>query len=117
MFAFFAPTLLRVAVAGMLFYLAHQQWQRRSEITRARSTAFPTLSIIFNVIVGVALSVGYYTQIASLLAIVGFCIGLWLNRRHPHIVILSNTTVILLIVISFSLLLSGAGAFAYDLPL
>jgi uncharacterized membrane protein YphA (DoxX/SURF4 family) len=116
-YGFFAPTILRLTVAIVLFYLAYHQWRTRVEIAKVRSFMFPTLSIIFNVIVGIALFVGGYTQIAALLAIIGFCIGLWLNRRHPHIVILSNTTVIVLIVVCVSLLLTGAGALAMDIPL
>jgi hypothetical protein len=116
-YGFFAPTILRLLVATVLFYLAYQQWVKRVEISKVRSFVFPTLSIIFNAIVGVGLFFGYLTQIAALLAIVGFGIGIWLNRRHPHIVIISTATVIILIVICASLLLTGAGAFAMDVPL
>lgn len=114
---FFAPTLLRVVVAGCLFYLAYQQWQRRKEITKARSKFFPLVSVIFNKLVGLALLLGYFTQIAAILAIIGFITGLWMNRRHSKIVILPNSTVILLIVMCLSLLVTGAGALAMDIPL
>lgn len=116
-YSFFAPTLLRLTVAFIVFYLAYQQWRMRVEIAHVRTFAFPTLSIIFNVCVGGALFLGYRTQIAALLAITGFLIGLWLNRRHPHIVIVPSSTVIVLIVVCTSLIFTGAGAFAMDLPL
>lgn len=116
-YSFFAPTLLRITVALVLFSLAYQQWQRRSEIAHLRSVGFPALSIIFNVVVGAALFVGYYTQPAALCAIAGFCIGLWANRRYPQVVIIPGSTVVVLIVILISILFTGAGAFAFDLPL
>jgi uncharacterized membrane protein YphA (DoxX/SURF4 family) len=120
---FFAPTLLRVAVGVTFFYLAYTQYRRRDEIAElelpifGRNSWWYVLSIIFNMVVGAMLFFGFYTQIAALLGMVGCLKGLWLNRRHPEVVILSNGTVVLLVVILFSLFLTGAGAFAFDLPL
>lgn len=116
-YGFYAPTLLRAAVALALFYLAYKQWRRRGEIAKVRSKAFPTVSIIFNVIIGLGLFFGYYTQLAAILAIAGFIFGLWMNRRYPHIVIFPGLTIKLLVVMCVSLLLTGAGALAMDLPL
>jgi uncharacterized membrane protein YphA (DoxX/SURF4 family) len=116
-YGFFAPTILRIAVSVALFYLAYHQWQRRVEISHIRSAVFPIVSIIFNGLVGIGLLLGYHLQIASLFAIIGFGIGLWMNRRYSQVVILQNVTVLLLITMCLSLLISGAGAFAMDLPL
>ena len=116
-YTFFAPTLLRLTVAIVLFYLAYKQWIHRSEIAKLRSKGFPAISIVFNLLVGVALFVGYYTQPAALCAIAGFCVGLWANRRYRQIVIIPNSTVVVLIIISITILFTGAGAFAFDLPL
>jgi len=108
---------LRLTVAIVLFYIAYHQWKRRSEIARLRAAGFPAISIIVNVAIGVALFVGYYTQIAALCAIVGQCVGLWANRRYPQVVIVPSSTVVVLIVILISLLFTGAGAFAFDIRL
>lgn len=116
-YGFFAPTILRLTVAIVLLYLAYQQWRMRVEIAKVRTFVFPTLSIIFNALVGAGLFLGYCTQIAALLAIAGFGIGIWLNRRYPHIVIVPTSTVVILIVACISFLLTGAGAFAMDIPL
>jgi hypothetical protein len=116
-YGFFAPTLLRLTVAIILFYIAYHQWSKRIEISKVRAFVFPTLSIIFNLTIGIALFLGYHTQITALLAIIGFCIGLWLNRRYPHIVIIPSSTVIVLILICASLMFTGAGALAMDVPL
>ncbi|HUD02791.1 MAG TPA: hypothetical protein VMR46_02090 [Candidatus Paceibacterota bacterium] len=116
-YSFFAPTLLRLTVAVVLFYLAYQQWKRRSEIAHLRATGFPAISIVVNIVIGVALFVGYYTQIAALCAIAGQCVGLWANRRYPQVVIVPSSTVVVLIVILITIIFTGAGAFAFDLPL
>ena len=104
----------------MLFYLAYQQYARRKEIAALRPSigaSFTLAAIVFNTLVGLTLVFGYYTQIGALLALLGQAYGLWANKRYPSVVILPNSTVILLIVMALSLLLSGAGAFAQDLPL
>ena len=122
-FGFFAPTLLRITAALVFFYLAYMQYQRRGEITKlnfplvGKNNWWYIVSFIFNTIIGAMLLFGCYTQIAAILGICGQLKGLWLNRRFPSVVILSNGTVVLLIIICLSLLVSGAGAFAMDLPL
>ena len=119
---FFAPTLLRVAAALVFFYVAYTQYRHHDEISRLPfpvigGAQFIWLAAIFHIAVGSMLLFGYYTQIASLLAIVGLIKGLWLNRRYPSVVILPNSTILLLLVICLSLLITGAGAFAFDIPL
>ena len=122
-FSFFAPTLLRIAAAFALFYIAYQQYHRRSETKQlrlpivGRNSWWYVASITFHTILGVLLLFGFYTQIAALLATAGNLKGLWLNHRHPSVVILSDSAVVLLTVICLSLLLTGAGALAIDLPL
>jgi uncharacterized membrane protein YphA (DoxX/SURF4 family) len=122
-YAFFAPTMLRAAAAATLFYLAYQQWLRRDEIARldhflvGKNSWTYAASALFNLIVGGMLLFGYYTQWAALLAAAGQLYGLWLNHRHPQVVILADAAVLLLIAVCLSLLLTGAGALAYDLPL
>lgn len=115
--SFVAPTILRVAAALTLWYLAHQQWRRREEMARMHTAGLPAMSAVFNLTVGVMLFFGYYTQIAAILGIVGALAGLFQNRRNPHTIVLPNSTALLLVAIYASLLLSGAGAFAFDLPL
>ena len=117
---FFAPTLLRIAVAVVLLYLAYQQYMRKQEIIALRSSFGTSLSwaaIIFNIVVALMLLFGYYTQVAALLVVASQAYGLWANKRYPSVVIVPNSTVVLLIIISLSLLISGGGAFAQDLRL
>lgn len=120
---FFAPTLIRAAVALVFLYTAYIQWQRRDEIARMR---FPVVgetvwaawvAIIFSVVVGAMLLFGYYTQIAAILAALALVKFFILKKWYPRLTPLSHISILLLVVMCLSLLISGAGAFAYDLPL
>lgn len=120
---FFAPTLLRLVAALLLFYTAYVIFQKRDEVAHIR---FPIIgkvpgvagiaSVIYTVL-ALMLTAGYYTQIAALLAGIGSLKSLFLIKRYPALVPLSRSTHVLLFVLFLSLLISGAGAYAFDVPL
>jgi hypothetical protein len=118
----FAPTLLRIVAAITILYLAYAQYKRADEITQlnlpvvGKNSWWYKVSVAFNVIVGGMLFFGSFTQIAALLAIAGQLKGLWLNHRHPSVIILGDSAIFLLIAILLSLLVTGAGLFAFDIP-
>ena len=122
-FSFFAPTLLRVAVALFFFYIAYKQYGRRHEIARlrfpivGRGVWIALLAVGFHTAIGAMLFFGYYTQVGALLGSVGLLKGWWLNKRYPSVVILPNSAILALLALCLSLLLTGAGALAVDLPL
>jgi uncharacterized membrane protein YphA (DoxX/SURF4 family) len=122
-FGFFAPTLLRIAAACMMAYIAYMHIINKNEISKTR---FPIIgagawvvwvSVIVEVLVGASLLFGYGTQYAAiLLGLIALKYIVWAGK-YPKYFIYSRSTAILLCVIAVSLLLSGAGAFAMDLPL
>jgi uncharacterized membrane protein YphA (DoxX/SURF4 family) len=120
---FLAPTLLRVAVAIVFFYIAYQQWSKREAIATTpypkqilQGPAVAWLAIVTGIAIGLSLLFGYYTQVAAL---AGFALSLpvifW--KHDPNMFPLSRSTWALLCVVCLSLILSGAGAYAQDLPL
>jgi len=123
-YQFFATTLIRVAAALALFYASYHYAITRDEIKRTKVVIaghIPQWLSLFGALVifvaAVLLFVGLYTQAA---AIVGMIIGLkhmTFARRYPAIMPLSAIAGALLFIMCLSLLLSGAGAFAFDLPL
>jgi uncharacterized membrane protein YphA (DoxX/SURF4 family) len=121
LYPFFAPLILRALVGLVFLYIAYGQYRHREKISALNilivGKSFTALAIIFHVLVGGMLLFGYYTQIAAILAIIGLFKGWWLNRRYPSVVILPSSTIVVVIVICLSLLVSGAGALAQDLPL
>ena len=118
-----AVTLLRISCAYAFLYLASSLMQNRRGIARAR---FPVLghpplwmiwiAAVASLLIGVMLAIGLYTQIAAILGAL-FLIkhALW-SRWDSSIAPLSRGTLALLLVICASLVITGAGAFAFDLP-
>jgi hypothetical protein len=120
----FATTMVRIA-AGLAFcYAAYRILITKRAIADTRLPLIghtPEWMIMLSALItlgtGILLFVGMWTQGA---AIVGMLIALKHGlgaRRYEAIVPLSLGTYALLFVICLSLLVSGAGAFAVDLPL
>jgi uncharacterized membrane protein YphA (DoxX/SURF4 family) len=124
-YSLLAPFILRITL-GFVFLrfggtlLSH----RRTEATAtAESIGIPgapyamlALGII-EIVVGIALIAGIYTQVAAIVAaLVALKFIYWKLRGKP----LGNEGILfdlLILAIAFSLVLSGAGLFAFDLPL
>jgi uncharacterized membrane protein YphA (DoxX/SURF4 family) len=120
---FFAPTILRIAAGAMFLYAARHHWEHREQIG---SLHFPVVgrgnwiawaAILFHFVIGLMLIFGYYTQYAAVLAAVGAFKGILLGKSYPDAFMFSRSTYVLLVILSLSLLITGAGAFAFDLPL
>lgn len=119
-----APTLLRIAAACVLCYIAVKQFQRKEELAKTKFPIIGTvgavvvwIKIIAELLIAGALFFGYYTQVAAILGSIVALKQLMWTRLYPRWVPTSRGTSALLLVILLSLLLTGAGAFAFDLPL
>ena len=122
-FVFFAPTLLRIAAAACFFFIAYAQWIRRDELAH---TVYPLIgkapwlapaSVVAHALIGLMLLAGWYTQFAALIGLAASFKAILFAKTLPRFVPLCRGEYILLMVILASLMLSGAGALAYDLPL
>ncbi|MEK7108965.1 MAG: hypothetical protein AAB919_00825 [Patescibacteria group bacterium] len=122
-YGIFAPTLLRVAAALVLGYAAYVQWHRRDELA-AISFSFVGsgawivwVLILLGAASALGLLLGLYTQWAALVGgLLALKSTVW-RGRYPRVFPLSHITSLLLLVICLSLLLTGAGAFAFDIAL
>jgi uncharacterized membrane protein YphA (DoxX/SURF4 family) len=117
------PTLLRVAAAIIFAYLAYRHYERREAISRVvfpiigRGMWISWLAIIVEIVVAAALFFGYYTQIAAIIGGIG-ALKQWVWRgKFPAFFWLTRSASFLLLIICLALLIGGAGAFAFDLPL
>src|SRR3989344_1425735 len=115
-YGFFAPTILRVAVALAFFFGAYVQCVRVRELSQLR---FPLVgggawiiwpSIATHAVIGLMFFFGYYTQIAAILGIASSVKGLIYVKKYPRLFPLRRVDYLFLLVICASLLLSGAGA-------
>jgi uncharacterized membrane protein YphA (DoxX/SURF4 family) len=101
----FAATLIRLSLACMLAYSA---WTNVS-----KSTTTARVFAILETAVGAALFVGAWTQAFAILGVVLCAVSL----VQPHVRVWPRSTVALMLVMMLTLVVTGPGAFAFDLPL
>lgn len=103
--AFFAPTILRIVVAVVFIVAARRSFK---EGKNGKIIGF-ALGIL-----GTLLFLGLLTQLAAIFAILNI---VWLNFQKKTPSMFHNRTVMVLsFAILLSLLITGAGALAIDLP-
>jgi uncharacterized membrane protein YphA (DoxX/SURF4 family) len=122
--SFLALTLLRITLACYIAYIAWYLLKRHTEIERVNLPIIGHarewvlwLSAIIAAGIAVLLFVGAWTQIAAIAAAIISLKQLLFYRRFSEIIPFPPSTTILLLCIALTLLVSGAGAFAFDLPL
>lgn len=117
-----AATLLRVTAASYFLYAAYVQYKKRESLAHMK-TAFGTgmlvvwMCLLLDVFVGTFLLVGLYTQVMALVGAIGTALAFFCMRAYMDAIFLSRGTLLLLFVLLVSLLVTGAGPFALDLPL
>ncbi len=123
-FGLIAPLLLRVAVGLMFINAGIKKLRRKSWVMalfeRLNLTPAALYSSAFGAVEvasGVLLVVGLFTQVAALVTFAVSVLMLYEKNKHPAETPGSRGVFLLLCIISLSLLFSGAGAFAFDLPL
>ncbi len=109
-FGFFAPLFLRVVASLYLLYLGKM---RLSKQYRWSSTLY--------FLSGVSILLGLYTQVAVILAVsmfkFDFYFDHWVNRKTTPVKPEMFFTYFMAVLIMLSLIFTGPGAFAFDLPL
>jgi uncharacterized membrane protein YphA (DoxX/SURF4 family) len=121
--SFFAPTLLRIAAGGLFAYVAWQHYEKRAELAQisyplvGSGALWVWLSILWLSATAAMLILGIYTQIAALMAMVAALKFFQWSSRFPELTVLSWPSRMLLFVICLTLLITGAGAYAVDIPL
>ena len=125
MYSFFAPLVLRV-VLGLIFLDLgvlkfrgeRERWLASFEALRLRpADFFLTLYGLLQIAGGIMLIIGFWTQVAALAFVIFTGIELYVEWQAREILKRDMVFYLLAFVISLSLLLSGAGAYAIDIPL
>lgn len=123
--SFFAPLLLRVA-AGLIFLVGGYValFVRRKSVIECINVQIPgtgkflaPLEGIVGLVGGALLVVGAWTQLAAIALALLSLSSFIMKLRGAKALTESVTFYFLMFVISLSLLLTGAGAFAFDLPI
>ena len=120
----FSATLLRLGAGVAFIYVGYMLLMERDEILKVRLPLIghPALWMVWTTGIvtaldGLALLVGFGTQIA---AVVGMIIALKhisLSKRYGSVRPLARSTYALLFLICLTLLITGAGPMGFDLPL
>lgn len=124
-YALLAPFILRV-VAGLifidlgvlLFKAEKTQWVASLSAVKIPNPK-STVKIFggIEILGGISLILGFYTQIGALVLALFTFIELYIEYKDPAILKRNLVFYIMLFSITLSLLLSGAGSLAIDLPL
>ena len=124
---FLAPLgimLLRIVAACYLAYIAWHLLNKHAEIERVSVPLIghvrPWMVWLSAVIIsGVAalIFIGAWTQIAAILGIITVIKHLTFFRKFQSVLPFPRSTYVLLLCILITLVVSGAGAFAFDFPL
>lgn len=101
----FAALLIRFALAILLGYCAWKHLVNRDKVGRA-------LGFVESIVAS-ALILGAWTQIVAIIGML--FVGIWI--MYPKSRVTATGTAFLAFVLFLSLLLTGAGALAFDLPL
>ncbi|MDO8565547.1 MAG: DoxX family protein [bacterium] len=124
-YSLLAPFILRV-VLGLIFLdlgvlkfkSEKQRWMASFETLGLRpSTLFVPLYGLLQVIGGLMLLAGLWTQVAALFFVISTGIELYIEWKAREVLKRDMVFYLLVFVISISLLLTGAGAYAFDIPL
>ncbi|HVY73110.1 MAG TPA: DoxX family membrane protein [Candidatus Paceibacterota bacterium] len=123
-FSFFAPTLLRVAVAVLFAYHAQHTFKTHSTFANTRLPIIGKPGIVLVYVITIAYTIlaamlffGWYTQIAAIVGGIAMLKHAWFAREYKLYSPLSRSAYLLAAVMCISLLVTGAGALAMDLPL
>lgn len=120
-----APFILRVFLGGILIYFAYLKFfsERDDKAAFFESVGMKPGSVFTSVIGaaeltgGVMLVIGFYTQVAAIVAAGLMLAAVYIKWRHPQALRNDIEFYVLLFVVALSLLFTGAGFFAFDLPL
>ena len=122
--AILAYTILRLTIGILFIYFGALHVTKRHDLKYALSLPwFPFGSVGVwllsgvEFLVGVMFIFGFYTQIAAILSMILSLKLIVFNKRFASPYIPSRLFYILLLGASLSLFITGAGAFAFDLPI
>ena len=124
MFGILAPFIIRVSLGATLLYIAVEHFRSKREIAgvlsplmgRSSKWAWVLLCSV-EVVAGALLVVGAWTQIGAIVVLLLALKTFFIKPSLRHLSPLSRSTYVLMCMMALSLLLSGAGGFAFDLPL
>ncbi len=119
----FAPVLLRVGVAIAYFLIARHFYKHRGRLASEHfpfvgkpGNAIAWLAVISTGLIALFIALGLYLQVAAVVGCVGALKMWWFEKKHADVLPYGRIAYFLLALACLSLVILGAGAFAFDLP-
>lgn len=124
---FLAPlayALVRICIGCILIHLGYTHIRHRQSLKEIFSFKLFPYGLffvwymgVFEIFIGILFTIGFLTQIASLLTIFLALKLLIIHKHCMHPLIPQRLFYILLLTTALSLFITGAGIFAFDLPI
>lgn len=122
--ALLAYFLLRLFVGGVLVYVCMQHLKQFRSLSKSLTLPwfpYPGINAVLligtEILIACSILLGAYTQIGALLLIILSTKMLVLKKYWSHPTLPDRLTYVLLIGCGLSLLITGAGVLAFDLPI
>ncbi len=121
--ALFAYFILRLTVGLVFFSLARAHWRHRTELATDLNRPFIpgtgaiTLLVFVEILIGTLFIIGLFTQLAAVLALITALKFIIFRSYFSHHSFPTPQTLFLLIGITITLFITGAGVLAFDLPI
>jgi uncharacterized membrane protein YphA (DoxX/SURF4 family) len=120
-----APTIIRITVGTLFIILGYEKYTiHKNKLADFLNSIRinPAKTVVqflggVEIVIGILLIVGAITQIAALIALIISLVSFVLALKEPDLNLRKPTVYLLTMAICFSLLLTGAGFLAIDLPL
>ncbi len=109
-----AHAILRITAGGLLIYLGVGRQKTLRKNPEASWGILAFLSLV-EIVVGAMLMAGFLTQIAALVLLI-YALAALMLRKRLSAYLLPPTAHVLMIGVAISLFITGAGAFAFDMP-
>ncbi len=109
----FGPFLIRLVLGITLAYFGYEKIRNNGTSSGSNTKLYGAVEIFISIF----LVIGLYTQLAALLNAVILVIKLGFKARDKKFLSDGINYYILLLIMAISLLFTGAGFFAFDLPL
>jgi uncharacterized membrane protein YphA (DoxX/SURF4 family) len=124
-YGLFGPTLLRIVVGLVFINLGYlhltkerSRWEKFFEVIKLRpSSVFGSIYALIELVGGALLLIGLYTQVAAIILGALSLIEILVEYREPAILKRNIVFYVLVFAICASLIVTGAGKLAFDLPL
>ena len=124
-FGWFAPTIIRL-VLGIFFVrfgISKLRSEKSEKLTFFELAGFPRANIFLllsawiEIAGGILLIVGFYTQVTAIILALFMAGAVFIKWRKPELLKNDMEFYILILAATATLIISGAGALAFDIPL